>query len=157
MAEQKKFDGDGITRREAMTRGAWAGLGLTAGLLGSGGLEKLWGQMQPRVDESSPRIFGASVAQLPPINEKYPVMPSWNTELKQLAPNVYAYQQEGGTGHLNAGISNAGLFVGEDSMMVFDSLGFPIQAKAFIAASQKAGGGKPITHLINSHHHGDHV
>jgi cyclase len=154
---ERKSGRAGMTRREMMTRGAWASLGVTAGVLGSGGLEKMWGQMQPRVDESSPRIFGASVAQLPAIDSKYPVMPSWGTELKQLAPNVFAYQQEGGTGHLNAGISNAGLFVGEDSMMVFDSLGFPIQAKAFIAASQKAGGGKPITHLINSHHHGDHV
>jgi cyclase len=146
-----------LTRREVMARTAWAGLGATAGLIGAGGLEKLLGEVQPRVDESSPRIFGASVEKLPPIDDRYPVMPSWNTELKQLAPNVYAYQQEGGTGHLNAGISNAGLFVGEDSLMVFDALGYPVQSKAFISAAKKAGGGKSITHLINSHHHGDHV
>jgi cyclase len=157
MSEEKKFEGDGLSRREVMARTAWAGLGLTAGLFGAGGLERLWGQMAPRVDESSPRIFGASVEQLPPIDNRYPVMPSWNTELKQLAPNVYAYQQEGGTGHLNAGISNAGLFVGEDSLLVFDALGYPLQSKAFIAAAKEASGGKPISHLINSHHHGDHV
>src|SRR5579864_4784489 len=157
MTEEKRFAGDGLSRREVMARTAWAGLGATAGLVGAGGLEKLWGQMAPRVDESSPRIFGASVEKLPPIDNRFPVMPSWGTELKQLAPNVYAYQQEGGTGHLNAGISNAGLFVGEDSLLVFDALGYPVQSKAFIAASKKAGGGKPITHLINSHHHGDHV
>ena len=157
MAEEKKFEGEGLSRREVMARTGWAGLGLTAGLVGAGGLEKLWAQMAPRVDESSPRIFGASVEKLPPIDNRYPVMPSWGTELKQLAPNVYAYQQEGGTGHLNAGISNAGLFVGEDSLLVFDALGYPIQSKAFIAAAKKAGGGKPITHLISSHHHGDHV
>jgi cyclase len=138
MREEKRFEGNGLTRREVMARTAWAGLGVTAGLFGAGGLQKVLGQGQPRVDESSPRIFGASVEQLPPIDNRYPVMPSWKTELKQLAPNVYAYQQEGGTGHLNAGISNAGLFVGEDSLLVFDSLGYP-------------------THLINSHHHGDHV
>ena len=152
-----RFDGDGLTRREVMARSAWAGVGAAAGLIAAGGVEKLLGQMQPRVDESSPRIFGLSVAQFPPIDDRYPVMPSWKTELKQLAPNIYAYQQEGGTGHLNAGISNAGLFVGEDSLMVFDALGYPVQSKAFISASKKAGGGKPITHLINSHHHGDHV
>jgi cyclase len=155
--EEKKFESEGLTRREVMARTARAGLGVTAGLLGAGGLQKVLGQGQPRVDESSPRIFGASVEQIPPIDNRFPVMPSWKTELKQLAPNVYAYQQEGGTGHLNAGISNAGLFVGEDSLLVFDSLGYPVQSKEFIAASKKAGGGKPITHLINSHHHGDHV
>ena len=157
MLEEKQFEGEGLTRRELMARTAWAGLGVTAGLAASGGLEKLWGQMAPRVDESSPRIFGVSVEQLPPIDTRYPVMPTWGTELKQLAPNVYAYQQEGGTGHINAGISNAGLFVGEDSLLVFDALGYPLQSKAFIAAAKKAGGGKPITNLINSHHHGDHV
>ncbi len=157
MTEEKKFESEGLSRREVMARTAWAGLGMTAGVIGAGGLQKLWGQMSPRVDESSPRIFGATVEQLPAIDNRYPVMPSWNTALRQLAPNVYAYQQEGGTGHLNAGISNAGLFVGEDSALVFDALGFPIQSKAFIAAAKKATGGKPITHLINSHHHGDHV
>src|ERR1700722_4816983 len=157
MTEEKQFEGDGLTRREVMARTAWAGLGVTAGVLASGGLQKLLGQMQPRVDESSPRIFAALVKELSGVGLRYPVMPSWGTELKQLAPNVYAYQQEGGTGHLNAGISNAGLFVGEDSLLVFDSLGYPVQSKAFIAAAKKAGGGKPITNLINSHHHGDHV
>jgi cyclase len=157
MAEEKKFEGEGLSRREVMARTGWAGLGLTAGLVAAGGVEKLWAQMAPRVDESSPRIFGASVEKLPPIDNRYPVMPSWGTELKQLAPNVYAYQQEGGTGHLNAGISNAGLFVGEDSLLVFDALGYPVQSKAFISAAKKAGGGKQISHLINSHHHGDHV
>jgi cyclase len=47
--------------------------------------------------------------------------------------------------------------VGEDSLLVFDALGYPLQSKAFIAAASQAAGGKPITHLVNSHHHGDHV
>jgi cyclase len=157
VAEEKKIEAEGLSRREVMARTAWAGLGVTAGVFGAGGMEKLLGQMQSREDESSPRIFGATVAPLPPVDPKYPVMPTWSTELKQLAPNVYAYQQQGGTGHLNAGISNAGLFVGDDSMLVFDALGFPLQTKAFIAAAKQAGGGKPISHLVNSHHHGDHV
>jgi len=157
MTEGNEFKGDGLTRREVLARTAWAGLGATASVIGAGSLEKLLGEVQPRVDESSPRIFGASVEKLPPIDNRYPIVPTWGTELKQLAPNVYTYQQEGGTGHINAGISNAGLFVGDDSMLVFDSLGYPMQAKAFIAAAKKAGGGKPISHLIDSHHHGDHV
>ncbi len=157
MTEEKEFQSDGLSRREVLARTGWAGVGVAAGLLGAGGFEKLLGQAQPRVDESSPRIFGASVATLPPIDTRYPVVPTWKTELKQLAPNVYAYQQQGGTGLLNAGVSNAGLFVDDDSLMVFDALGFPIQTKSFLAAAKRAGGGKPITHLINSHHHGDHV
>jgi cyclase len=157
MSDEKVFNTEGLTRREVMARTAWAGIGATAGMIAAGGLEKLWADMQPRVDESSPRIFGASVTPLPPIDDRYPIVPTWKTELKQLAPNVYAYQQEGGTGHINAGISNGGLFVGDDSLLVFDALGYPVQAKAFIAAAKQAGGGKPISHLINSHHHGDHV
>ena len=54
MAEEKKFAGDGLTRREVMARTAWAGLGATAGLIGAGGLERLLGEVQSRVDESFP-------------------------------------------------------------------------------------------------------
>jgi len=157
MPEQNKFEGEGLTRREVMARTALAGLGAAAGMIGAGGLEKLLADTQPRVDESSPRIFGASVAVLPPVDDRYPIVPTWKTELKQLAPNVYAYQQQGGTGLLNAGISNAGLFVGEDSLVAFDGLGYPVQTKAFIAAARQVSGGKPFSELINSHHHGDHV
>ena len=157
MPHEKNFEPEGLTRREMMTRTAWAGLGAAAGIAAAGGAEKLLGETAPRVDESSPRIFGTSVAVLPPIDSRYPVVPTWGTELKQLAPNVYAYQQEGGTGHINAGISNAGLFVGENSMLAFDGLGYPVQTKAFIAAAKKVSGGKPFSELIDSHHHGDHV
>ncbi len=157
MTEERGFAEKEITRREVMTRSAWAGLGVASALAGAGGLEGLFGQAQPRVDESSPRIGWPSVTPLPPVDDRYPIMPTWSTELRQLAPNVYAYQQQGGTGHVNAGISNAGLFVGEDSLLVFDALGFPLQSKAFIAAAEQATGGKPISQLINSHHNGDHV
>ena len=157
MPDEKSVEREGLTRREMMSRAAWAGLGVTAGLAGTGGIEKLLGETQPRVDESSPRIFGVSVAVLPPVDDRYPVVPTWNTQMRQLAPNVYAYQQEGGTGHINAGISNAGLFVGENSMIAFDGLGYPVQTKAFIAESKKVSGGKPFSELIDSHHHGDHV
>ena len=157
MTEEKNLEGNGISRREVMARTAWAGIGATAGLIGAGGLEKLMGQGQPRVDESSPRIFGDFGRAASSIDSRYPVVPTWKTQMRQLAPNVYAYQQQGGTGHLNAGISNAGLFVGENSMLAFDGLGYPMQTKAFIAASKKVSGGKPFSELINSHHHGDHV
>jgi len=157
MSEEKAVATENLTRREMMERAAWAGIGAASAFAVSGALQKAWGETQPRVDESSPRIFGVSVEKLPPIDPRYPVMPTWQTDLRQLAPNVYAYQQQGGTGFLNAGISNAGLFVGEDSLLAFDALGFPVQTKAFIAASKRVSGGKPFSDLISSHHHGDHV
>src|SRR5215472_11710187 len=151
MSDEKQFAENHLTRREMMTRTAWAGLGVASAVAASSAFETLWGQAQQRVDESSPRIFGTSVAHLPPIDSRYPVMPTWKTEMKQLASNVYAYQQEGGSG-----LVNAGLFVGEDSLVAFDALGYPLQTKAFIAASEKATG-KKFSQLIDSHHHGDHV
>ncbi len=157
MASEENSRGKGISRREAMVRAACTGLGVAAAAANLGALESLWGQAQPRVDESSERIGWPAVKPLPPLDSRYPTMPTWKTQLRQLAPNVYVYQQQGGTGLLNAGISNAGLFVGDDSLVAFDALGFPIQTKSFIAAAKKVGGGKPFAQLINSHHHGDHV
>ena len=150
-------DGEKLSRREAIKRGAWAGLGVASAIAGAGGLEAVLGQKEERLDESSPRMGFPSVKPLPPVDDHYPVMPTWSTELRQLAPNVYVYQQQGGTGLLNAGISNAGLFVGDDWLLALDALGFPLQTKAFIAAARRATGGKPFGQLINTHHHGDHV
>ena len=134
--------GDKLTRREMVARSAW--VGAASVLAGAGGIEALLGQAGQRVDESSSRMGWPAVTPLPPVNDKYPLMPTWKTDLRQLAPNVYVYQQQGGTGFPNAGISNAGLFVGEDWSVALDALGFPLQTKAFLAAAKKATGGKPI-------------
>ena len=157
MAEEKEIAAEGLSRREVIIGSAWAGLGVASAVAGAGGLKTLWGQGQQRVDESSVRMGWPSVTPLPPIDDHYPLMPTWKTDLRQLAPNVYVYQQQGGTGRLNAGISNAGLFVGEDWSVALDALGFPLQTEAFIAAAKRVTGGKPITQLVNTHHHGDHV
>lgn len=156
MAEKRAAEEE-FSRRELMERASWAGLGVATALAGFGGAEAIWGDGQPRVDESSARMGWPAVAPLPPIDSRYPVMPTWKTEMKQLAPNVYVYQQQGGTGLLNAGISNAGLFIGDDWAVALDALGFPLQTKAFLAAAKRACAGKPIAQLINTHHHGDHV
>jgi len=87
---------------------------------------------------------------------KYPEIPSWKTELRQLAPNVYAYTQATGPGVDNASLSNAGLIVGDDRLMAIDALGPPVHAKAFIAAAKKATG-KSFGRLVNTHHHRDHT
>ena len=77
--------------------------------------------------------------------------------MRQLAPNVFAYVQAGGPGMLNQGVSNAGLIVEDDHVMAIDSLGAPLQSKAFVAAIQKTAPGKPIRRVLITHHHGDHI
>ena len=58
MTEEKESAAE-LSRRELMARGAWASLGVASGSMGAGHSEKLFGEAKPRVDESSPRIFGA--------------------------------------------------------------------------------------------------
>ena len=106
--------------------------------------------MQNQISGSSARSSGAASAA------KYPEIPSWKTELRQLAPNVYAYTQATGPGVDNASLSNAGLIVGDDHLMAIDALGPPVHAKAFIAAAKKATG-KSFGRLVNTHHHRDHT
>ena len=119
---------DSITRRDALR----AGIGFAAG-------------------------FGAtgSFANLSAQDSRFPQIPSWNTELKQLAPNVFAYTQATGPGVDNASLSNAGLIVGDD-LLAIDALGPPVHAKAFIAAAKKTTG-KSFGRLLNTHHHRDHT
>ena len=86
-----------------------------------------------------------------------PPKSSWKTELRALAPNVYAYIQGGGPGQANFGVSNAGVIVGEDHVLVIDSLGASIHAKNLIAAIDQAAPGKPIGRMVITHHHPDHI
>jgi cyclase len=89
-------------------------------------------------------------------NPAFPLVPSWNTELRELAPDVYGYVQAGGPGRDNVSVSNGGLIVGDAGVMVIDSTTAPFHAKAFIAAIGKVTD-KPFRHLINTHHHPDHI
>jgi len=79
-------------------------------------------------------------------------VPSWETGMKQLAPNVYAYIQAGGSWFE----SNAGLIVGREYAVVVDSLTTIGLTQTFIDEIRKVTD-KPIRYLINTHHHGDHV
>jgi len=83
-------------------------------------------------------------------------IPSWRTELRELAPGIYAYTQASGPGVDNASLSNAGVIVGPDHLLAIDALGPPVHAKAFRAAAMKALG-KPFGRVINTHHHRDHT
>lgn len=136
-----------LTRREAMGRVAITSLGVASVLSGAGELAKLAAQGPAPVNATPP----------PATDPKFPMPPMWNRELKQVAPNVYAYLQGGGPGISAAGVSNALLVAGPDSLLAVDATQGPIPARAFIAAAKQATGGKEITRLVNTHHHGDHV
>jgi cyclase len=107
--------------------------------------------------EAIGRVAGFGVAAILRGQTSSAQVPSWKTELRKLAPNVYAYTQAGGPGMLNQGVSNAGLIAGADHMLAIDSLGAPLHAKNFIAAAQKAVPGKPFGRILITHHHGDHI
>ena len=145
MAKQNNFGPGSLSRREAIRRAVWAGLGVASVLIGGGELESVSAQA------GFPTIIP------PPPDDRFPKVPNWKTELRQLAPNVYAYQQRGGPSISSFGISNAGMIAGDDHLMAIDGLGAPLQTKAFIAAAKQSTGGKNFGRLINTHHHADHV
>ena len=79
-------------------------------------------------------------------------IPSWKTDLVEVAPGVFAYIQGGG----GLGISNAGFIVGDEGVMVIDALMVPSMTRPFVEALRKVTD-KPIRHLVNTHHHLDHT
>src|SRR4029450_7069418 len=123
---------DRMTRREVIRTGAGAFAGAAAALAGT----RLSAQ-------------GGAVNPTPPPARdlRYPLPPTWSRELKQLAPNVYAYTQGGGPDMSGPGVSNAGLIVGPDYMLAVDALQGPIPAKDFISRAEEGGWGKPIAAL----------
>jgi cyclase len=135
-----------MDRREAIRLGAGAFVGATA-MLGRAGHARLLAQGAPPAVNPTPP---------PATDPRYPMPPVWNRELRQLAPNVYAYMQGGGPGISAAGVSNAGIIAGRDFLLSIDALQGPVPARSFIAAAQKATG-KDIGRMILTHHHGDHV
>src|ERR1700681_1503366 len=139
-------DGTGLTRREAIRKGAGALLGATAMLAGTGELASLAAQGPGNNVQATP---------LPATDPRFPMPPSWNRELRQLAPNVYAYTQGGGP-TMAAGVSNLGMIAGPDFLWAIDGSQGPAPAKAFIAASKQATG-KDFGRLLLTHHHGDHT
>ena len=85
-------DPSGLSRREALRIGAGTILG-AAMLAGEGEVARL-------------RAQGEVQATPPPATDPhYPMAPSWNRELRKLAPNVYAYTQALGPGMPSAGVS----------------------------------------------------
>jgi cyclase len=79
-------------------------------------------------------------------------IPTWEPGVKQLAPNIYAYIQAKATWYW----SNAGFIVGNDYVVVVDSLSTVGLTQRFKDEIRKVTD-KPIRYLINTHHHGDHI
>jgi cyclase len=79
-------------------------------------------------------------------------IPTWESGVKQLATNIYAYIQAKATWYW----SNAGFIVGSDYVVVVDSLATVGLTERFRDEIRKITD-KPIRYLINTHHHGDHT
>jgi cyclase len=78
--------------------------------------------------------------------------PQWQTGLKEVAPNTYAYLQYDGSW----GISNTGFLEGEDGLLIIDATMVASMAEAFIKEIRRVTD-KPYHHLINTHSHPDHT
>ena len=133
-----------MTRRDALKVGL-TGLGLTSALTWQAGRTASAAQFGPAPGPPDPQP-----------NKTFPIMPTWETELKELAPNVYAYIQGGGPAKNNVSVSNAAVIVGDEGILLFDALAVPIHAKAMVAAVRNVTD-KPFKYIITSHHHGDHI
>ena len=77
------------------------------------------------------------------------------TELRLLAPNVYAFLQREAPGQSNLSVSNFGIVVGPKSMLAIDAGGGPQHARNFIAAAKPLG--KPFDRVVITHEHPDHI
>ena len=76
----------------------------------------------------------------------------WPTELVEVADGVFAYVQA--TGGLC--VSNAGFIVGENDVVIVDSLFTRSMNREFQAQIRRVTS-KPASRLINTHHHVDHT
>ena len=77
------------------------------------------------------------------------------SELKMLAPNVYAFLQREAPGQSNFSVSNFGIVVGPRSLLAIDAGGGPQHARNFIAAAKPLG--KPFDRVVITHEHPDHI
>src|SRR5712692_2480472 len=75
----------------------------------------------------------------------------FKTGIEEVAPKVYAYIQAFG----ELGVSNAGLLLDKEGAMAVDALMVPSMTRRFLTAIKKVST-KPVTRLVNTHHHIDH-
>jgi cyclase len=77
------------------------------------------------------------------------------SELKMLAPNVYAFLQREAPGQSNFSVSNFGIVAGPKTLLAIDAGGGPQHARNFLAAAKPLG--KPFDRVILTHEHPDHI
>jgi cyclase len=77
------------------------------------------------------------------------------SELKMVAPDVYAFLQREAPGQSNFSVSNFGIVVGPKSLLAIDAGGGPQHARNFIAAAKPLQ--KPFDRVILTHEHPDHI
>ena len=100
--------------------------------------------------------IGAQAAAAPaPAGAFGAVATDIRSELKQLAPNVYAFLQREAPGQSNLSVSNFGIVAGPRSLLAIDAGGGPQHARNFIAAARPLG--KPFDRVIITHEHPDHI
>ncbi len=77
---------------------------------------------------------------------------------QRLSEHVWIFQGASalGTRENRNFISNAGLIIGPEGAVLVDALGSPAAARAALAAIRKLTN-KPLTHVILTHYHADHV
>ncbi|MGB5535373.1 MAG: MBL fold metallo-hydrolase [Thiogranum sp.] len=78
-------------------------------------------------------------------------------QLRRLSDHVYFVQGEAGVATDNEGfISNAGVIVTDEGVVVFDALGTPSLAHLLLRKIHEVTD-KPIVRVISSHYHADHI
>jgi len=78
-------------------------------------------------------------------------------QLQRLSEHVYFVQGEAGVATDNKGfISNAGVIVTNDGVVVFDALGTPSLADLLLRKIREVTD-QPIVRVISSHYHADHI
>src|SRR5579862_7410897 len=86
MKKRGLFDSPEMTRREALGRVAVTSIGVASVLSGAGAMMRTAAQAPADVTPTPP----------PATDPNFPMPPTWKRELRQLAPNVYAFVQGGG-------------------------------------------------------------
>ena len=93
---------------------------------------------------------------LPVLADKYPPIGTSMT-VQQVSEHAYYVQGEAGMATENEGfISNAGFVVTSEGVVLFDALGTPSLAWTLLQKIRDITD-KPITHVIVSHYHADHI
>jgi glyoxylase-like metal-dependent hydrolase (beta-lactamase superfamily II) len=86
-----------------------------------------------------------------------PASPPVQMELRRLSEHVWLAQGAAGAATDNAGfISNAGVVVTDDGVVLFDSLGTPALARLLLERV-RAITDRPIVKVVVSHYHADHI